>query len=93
MIWLMIPIGIWIIALLIMVMPKFVVNKLQQIELKLMVNAELEKYTNPNESIFKYIEKSILDTIHIQNMSLISSIIGLVLIALGTLALCLVLLL
>ncbi|MDQ0861026.1 hypothetical protein [Bacillus sp. V2I10] len=93
MIWLFIPIFVWVIALLIMVLPKSVYKKIQKLKVELKVNAELAKHTNPAESIFKNIEKSILDTIHIQNLYLSSSIIGSVLIALGTLALCLVLLL
>jgi hypothetical protein len=90
-IWLLVPISIWILALLIMGLPKFVYKRVQQLKVKLKINAELAKQTNPDESIYKNIEKGILETIHTQNLCLTTSIIGAVLIALGTVALCIVL--
>ncbi|MEC1158443.1 hypothetical protein [Cytobacillus horneckiae] len=93
MIWLLIPIGIWIIALLIMALPKYVVIKVRKIELELKKDAALAKYTNANESMYKSIEKNFLDTIHLNTLSFVGSIIGSVLIAIGTLVFCLVLIL
>ncbi|MFS0593329.1 hypothetical protein AB1L05_17255 [Cytobacillus horneckiae] len=93
MIWLLIPIGIWIIALLIMALPKYVVIKVRKIELELKKDAALAKYTNANESMYKSIEKNFLDTIHLHTLSFVGSIIGSVLIAIGTLVFCLVLIL
>ncbi|WP_433957251.1 hypothetical protein [Cytobacillus horneckiae] len=93
MIWLLLPIGIWIIALLIMALPKYVVIKVRKIELELKKDAALAKYTNANESMYKSIEKNFLDTIHLHTLSFVGSIIGSVLIAIGTLVFCLVLIL
>lgn len=76
-----------------MVLPKFVDEKLHDIKVKLNVQAELAKQSNPDESMYKNIEKNMLKIIPIQYMYLISSLIGSILIAIGTLALCLVLLL
>ena len=55
--------------------------------------AKLAKRTNPDESMYKTIEEDILDMIDMRGLYLISSIVGLILIALGTVALCAVLLL
>jgi hypothetical protein len=74
-------------------LPKFVDKKLHDIKVKLNVQAELAKQSNPDESMYKNLEENILETIPIQYMYLISSLIGSILIAIGTLALCLVLLL
>jgi hypothetical protein len=74
-------------------LPKFVYKKVEKLKVKLKIDAELAKQTNPDESIYKNIEEDILETIHTLSLCLITSIIGSVLIALGTLALCIVLLL
>ena len=76
-----------------MVMPKFVDKKLHDLKVELNVQAELTKQSNPDESMFKKLEENMLETVPIQYMYLISSLIGSILIAIGTLALCLVLLL
>lgn len=76
-----------------MVLPKFVDKKLHDIKVKLNVQAELAKQSNPDESMYKNLEKNMLETIPIQYMYLSSSLIGSILIAIGTLALCIVLLL
>ena len=93
MIWLWIPIIIWIIALLIMGLPKFVFKKVQKLKVELKIESKLAKHTNPDESIYKSMEEGILEMVHFQNLCFISSIIGLVLMAFGTVALCAVLLL
>ena len=93
MIWLWIPIIIWIIALLIMGLPKFVHRKVQKLQVELKIDSKLAKHTNPDESIYKSMEEGILEMFHFQNLCFISSIIGLLLMALGTVALCAVLLL
>ena len=91
MIWLLVPVIIWIMALIIMGLPRFVDKKVQKLKVELKVDAKLAKPTNPDESIYKNMEKGILEVIHFQNLCLISSIIGLLLMALGTVALCVVL--
>ena len=93
MIWLWIPIIIWIIALLIMGLPKFVYKKVQKLKVELKIESKLAKHSNPDESIYKSMEEGILEMVHFQNLCFISSIIGLLLMALGTVALCAVLLL
>ena len=93
MIWLLIPIIIWIIALVIMGLPKFVYKKVQKLKVELKIESKLAKHSNPDESIYKSMEEGILEMIHFQNLCFISSIIGLVLMAFGTVALCAVLLL
>ena len=93
MIWLWIPVMIWIIALLIMGLPKFVFKKVQKLKVELKIESKLAKHTNPDESIYKSMEEGILGLVHFQNLCFISSIIGLLLMALGTVALCAVLLL
>ena len=93
MIWLWIPVIIWIIALLIMGLPKFVYKKVQKLKAELEIDSKLAKHTNPEESMYKSMEEGILEMFHFQNLCFISSIIGLVLMALGTVALCAVLLL
>jgi hypothetical protein len=93
MIRLWIPVIIWIIALLIMGLPKFVYKKVQKLKVELKLESKLAQHTNPDESIYKSMEKGILEMFHFQNLCFISSIIGLVLMALGTVALCVVLLL
>lgn len=93
MIWLWIPVMIWIIALLIMGLPKFVHRKVQKLQVELKIDSKLAKHTNLDESIYKSMEKGILEMFHFQNLCFISSIIGLLLMALGTVALCAVLLL
>ena len=93
MIWLWIPIIIWIIALLIMGLPKFVYRKVQKLKVELKIDSKLAKHTNPDESMYKSMEEGILEMVHFQNLCFISSIIGLLLMALGTVALCAVLLL
>ena len=93
MIWLWIPIIIWIIALLIMGLPKFVYKKVQKLKVELKRESKLAEYSNPEESMYKSMEEGILEIFHFQNLCFISSIIGLLLMALGTVALCAVLLL
>ena len=93
MIWLWIPVIIWTIALLIMGLPKFVYRKIQKLKVELKIHSKLAKHTNPDESMYKSIEEGILEIFHFQNLCFISSIIGLLLMALGTVALCAVLLL
>ena len=93
MIWLWIPVIIWIIALLIMGLPKFVFKKVQKLKVELKIEYKLAKHSNPDESMYKSIEEGMLGMVHFQNLSFISSIIGLVLMALGTVTLCAVLLL
>ena len=93
MIWLLIPIIIWIIALVIMGLPKFVYKKVQKLKVELKIESKLAKHPNPDESMYKSMEEGILEMIHFQNLCFISSIIGLVLMAFGTVALCAVLLL
>lgn len=93
MIWLWIPVIIWIIALLIMGLPKFVFKKVQKLKVELKIESKLAKHSNPDESMYKSIEEGMLEMVHFQNLSFISSIIGLVLMALGTVTLCAVLLL
>jgi hypothetical protein len=93
MIWLWIPVIIWTIALLIMGLPKFVYRKIQKLKVELKTDSKLAKHTNPDESMYKRIEEGILEVFPFQNLCFISSIIGLLLMALGTVALCAVLLL
>ena len=93
MIWLLIPIFIWTLALIIMGLPQLIVRSVQKIKANLRKEAKLAKRTNPDESMYKTIEEDILDMIHMRGLHLISSIVGLILIALGTVALCAVLLL
>ena len=92
MIWLLIPIFIWTIALIIMGLPQLFYQIVQKIKAKLRKEAKIAKPTNPDESMYKMIEEDILDMIHMQGLHFIGSIVGLILIALGTVALCLVLL-
>ena len=63
-------------------------KKVQKLKMTLKVEAELAKHTNPGESIYKGIEEGLLEMGSMQNLSFISSIIGLLLMALGTVALC-----
>lgn len=91
MIWLLVPIFIWTIALLIMGLPQLVYNMVQKLKMELSKDAKLAKRTNPDESIYKRIEVGILEIADNRILYLISSIIGLVLIAFGTVALCVVL--
>jgi hypothetical protein len=93
MIWLLVPIFIWTLALFIMGLPQLVYKRVQKLKVALRIDAKLSKRTNPDESIYKSIEEGMLEMIHIQSLYFISSIIGLILIALGTVALCAVLLL
>ena len=93
MIWLWIPVIIWITALLVMGLPKFVFKKVQKLKVELKIQSKLAKHTNPDESMYKSIEEGLLEMVHFQNLCFISSIIGLLLMALGTVALCAVLLL
>ena len=93
MIWLLIPVIIWIIALLVMGLPKFVFKKVQKLKVELKIQSKLAKHTNPDKSMYKSMEEGILEMVHFQNLCFISSIIGLLLMALGTVALCAVLLL
>jgi hypothetical protein len=91
--WLLVPIMIWAAALIIMGLPKIIEKRLQKLKAKLKTEAESAKYTNPEESIYKGIEEGILEMGSTQNLCFVSSIIGLLLMALGTVALCAVLLL
>lgn len=93
MIWLLIPVIIWIIALLVMGLPKFVFKKVQKLKVELKTQSKLAKHTNPDESIYKSMEEGILELFHFQSLCFISSIIGLLLMVLGTVALCAVLIL
>ena len=93
MIWLLIPIIIWTIALLVMGLPKMVYKKMEKLKRELRTEAESAERTNPDESIYKKIEEGMLEMVPIQNLNFFSSIIGLILMALGTVALCAVLLL
>jgi len=74
-------------------LPQLVYKRIQKLKVALRIDAKLSKRTNPDESIYKSIEEGMLEMIHIQSLYFISSIIGLILIALGTVALCAVLLL
>ncbi|MBB6444379.1 hypothetical protein [Bacillus benzoevorans] len=91
--WLLVPIIIWATALIIMGLPKMWGKKMQKVKTKLKVEAESAKHTNPEESIYKGIEEGLLEMGSTQNLCFVSSIIGLLLMALGTVALCAVLLL
>jgi hypothetical protein len=93
MFWLLIPIIIWITALIVLGFPKMIEKKLQRVKGNLKAEAEAAVQSNPDESIYKGIEKGILEAASMQNLCFISSIIGLLLMALGTVALCAVLLL
>jgi hypothetical protein len=93
MIWLLIPIFIWTLALIIMGLPQLIYQIVQKVKVKLRKEAKLARRTNPDESMYKAIEEDILDVIHMRGLHLIGSIVGLILIALGTVALCAVLLL
>ena len=93
MIWLWIPIIIWIIALVIMGLPKLVYRKIQKLKVELKIESELAKHSNPDESMYKSMEEGILEMVHFRSLCFISSIMGLLLMALGTVALCAVLLL
>ena len=68
-------------------------NRTKEVKANRRKEAKLAKRTNPDESMYKTIEEDILDMIHMRGLYLISSIVGLILIALGTVALCAVLLL
>ena len=61
MIWLLIPIIIWIIALVIMGLPKFVYRKIQKLKVELKIDSKLAKHTNPDESMYKSMEEGILE--------------------------------
>jgi hypothetical protein len=76
-----------------MALPKLVDEKLHNIKVKLNVQAELAKHSNPDESMYKNVEKNMLEMIPIQSLYLSSSLIGSILIVIGTLVLCIVLLL
>lgn len=93
MIWLLVPVFIWTIALLIMGLPQLVYNMVQRLKRELSKDAKLAKRTNPDESIYKRIEVGMLEIAQNRILYLISSIIGVVLIALGTVAFCAILLL
>ncbi|WP_394232067.1 hypothetical protein [Niallia oryzisoli] len=93
MIWLLVPISLWIIALIFLGLPQFTYRLIQRYKMKLRVGANSAKQTNPDESIYKSIEEDMLDIFQFSNLTFIGSIIGLVMIALGTVALCVVLLL
>ena len=93
MFWLLVPIIIWITGLIVLGLPKIIEKKVQRVKVILKTEAESAKKSNPDESIYKGIEKGILEAVSIQNLCFISSIIGLLLMALGTVALCAVLLL
>jgi len=93
MFWLLIPIIIWITALIVLGFPKMIEKKLQRVKGNLEAEAESAVQSNPDESIYKGIEKGILEAATMQNLCFVSSIIGLLLMALGTVALCAVLLL
>ncbi|WP_428912344.1 hypothetical protein [Niallia sp. Krafla_26] len=93
MIWLLVPIIIWTVALLFMGLPHFIYQIIQKGKAKLRKGAKLARRSNPDESMVKSIEEGMLDMIHIRNLFFIGSIIGLVLMALGTVALCAVLVL
>lgn len=93
MIWLWIPIMIWMVALLIMGLPKVVYKRIQELKGELAKESKLTECTNPKESMYKSMEEGILEMVHFQNLCFMSSIIGLLLMALGTVALCAVLLL
>lgn len=91
--WLLVPIIIWAAALVVMGLPKMIEKKVQKLKDKLKVEAELAKHENPEESIYKGIEEGLLEMVSTQKLCFVSSIVGLLLMALGTLALCAVLLL
>ncbi|UOE62421.1 hypothetical protein HPB58_09670 [Priestia filamentosa] len=91
--WLIIPILIWIMALSIMILPKFACKKIQKLKMELVLESELAQNSNPEESNYKKIEENTLDGINIESLYLISSIIASILIVLGTFILYLVLLL
>ena len=91
--WLIVPIVIWILALLIMGLPRFVGRKLKKVRKELKIEAKLAKHSNPEESMYKSMEEGILEIGNFKTLTLISSIIGLIFMALGTVALCAVLLL
>ena len=91
--WLIVPIVIWILALLIMGLPRFVGNKLKKVRKELKIEAKLAKHSNPEESMYKSMEEGILEIGNFKTLTLISSIIGLIFMALGTVELCAVLLL
>lgn len=91
--WLIIPVLIWIMALLIIILPKFACKKIQNLKTELALESELAQNSNPEESNYKKIEENTLDGINLESLYLISSILASILIALGTFVLCLVLLL
>ena len=74
-------------------LPKFVYRKIQKLKVELKIESELAKHSNPDESMYKSMEEGILEMVHFRSLCFISSIIGLLLMALGTVALCAVLLL
>jgi hypothetical protein len=73
-------------------LPKIIYIKIQKVKSDLKVHAELAKYTNPEESIAKNIEKCILNIIYLPYLYLISSILGAIFIVIGAFTFCLVLL-
>ncbi len=91
--WLLVPIMIWLAALIVLGLPKMIEKRLHKIKMNLKVEAEAAAKSNPEESIYKGIEKGLLDLGSMQSLCFFSSIIGLLLMALGTVALCAVLLL
>ena len=93
MFWLLIPIFMWTLALIIMGLPQVFYKIIQKTRVKLIKEAQLAKRTNSDESMYKTIEVDLLDMVQTRGLHVIGSIIGLILIALGTVALCAVLLL
>ena len=70
MIWLWIPVIIWIIALLIMGLPKFVFRKIQKLKVELKIQSKLAKHTNPDESMYKSMEEGILEIVPFSKLML-----------------------
>ena len=73
MIRLLIPIIIWIIALVIMGLPKLVYRKIQKLKVELKIESELAKHSNPDESMYKSMEEGMLEMVHFRNLCFMSS--------------------